>query len=138
MVCFAYNAPQLIPSILHSRYRIYFIMQFQKTLITIAAALAFGAASTTLFATPITTEGVGVGKHGDIRVAVTFDNGKIQKIDILKNAENPVLSKKVFISAAISFTQFIIPAFTTYPDMISSLGSPDIPSIPTTLRASLR
>ena len=96
MVCFAYNAPQLIPSILHSRYRIYFIMQFQKTLITIAAALAFGAASTTLFATPITTEGVGVGKHGDIRVAVTFDNGKIQKIDILKNAENPVLSKKVF------------------------------------------
>ena len=31
-------------------------MQFQKTLITIAAALAFGAASTTLFATPITTE----------------------------------------------------------------------------------
>ena len=113
-------------------------MQFQKTLITIAAALAFGAASTTLFATPITTEGVGVGKHGDIRVAVTFDNGKIQKIDILKNAENPVLSKKVFISAAISFTQFIIPAFTTYPDMISSLGSPDIPSIPTTLRASLR
>ena len=71
-------------------------MQFQKTLITIAAALAFGAASTTLFATPITTEGVGVGKHGDIRVAVTFDNGKIQKIDILKNAENPVLSKKVF------------------------------------------
>lgn len=94
MVCFAYNAPQLIPSILHSRYRIYFIMQFQKNLITIAAALAFGAASTTLFATPITTEGVGVGKHGDIRVAVTFDNGKIQKIDILKNAENPVLSKK--------------------------------------------
>ena len=71
-------------------------MQFQKNLITIAAALAFGAASTTLFATPITTEGVGVGKHGDIRVAVTFDNGKIQKIDILKNAENPVLSKKVF------------------------------------------
>ncbi|MFR4553626.1 MAG: FMN-binding protein, partial [Sutterella wadsworthensis] len=71
-------------------------MQFQKNLITIAAALAFGAASTTLFAAPITTEGVGVGKHGDIRVAVTFDNGKIQKIDILKNAENPVLSKKVF------------------------------------------
>ena len=71
-------------------------MQFQKTLITIAAAFAFGAASTTLFAAPITTEGVGVGKHGDIRVAVTFDNGKIQKIDILKNAENPVLAKKVF------------------------------------------
>lgn len=71
-------------------------MQFQKNLITIAAALAFGAASTTLFAAPITTEGVGVGKHGDIRVAVTFDNGKIQKIDILKNAENPVLSKKSF------------------------------------------
>lgn len=46
-------------------------MQFQKNLITIAAALAFGAASTTLFAAPITTEGVGVGKHGDIRV-LTF------------------------------------------------------------------
>ena len=55
-------------------------MQFQKNLITIAAALAFGAASTTLFAAPITTEGVGVGKHGDIRVAVTFTTARSRKL----------------------------------------------------------
>ena len=40
--------------------------------------------------------GTGVGKHGDITVAVTFDAGKIQDIKIVKNAENPILAKKVF------------------------------------------
>ena len=44
----------------------------------------------------MTAEGTGVGKHGDITVAVTFDAGKIQDIKIVKNAENPILAKKVF------------------------------------------
>lgn len=65
-------------------------MKFTQSIF--AAAFAFAAAAA--FAAPVTTQGVGVGKHGDIQVAVTFDNGKIQKIDILKNAENPVLAKK--------------------------------------------
>ena len=111
-------------------------MKFTQSIFAAAFAFAFAAAAA--FAAPVTTQGVGVGKHGDIQVAVTFDNGKIQKIDILKNAENPVLSKKVFISAAISFTQFIIPAFTTYPEITSSRGRPEMLSIPTTLRASFR
>ena len=47
-------------------------------------------------AAPVTAEGTGVGKHGDIPVAVTFDAGKIQDIKLVKNAENPILAKKVF------------------------------------------
>ena len=47
-------------------------------------------------AAPVTTEGTGVGKHGDIAVAVTFDNGKITKIDVVQNKENKVLAQKVF------------------------------------------
>lgn len=48
-------------------------------------------------AAPVTTQGTGVGKHGDMTVAVTFDNGRIQAIEIVKEAENPVLAKKVYI-----------------------------------------
>ena len=47
-------------------------------------------------AAPVTTPGTGVGKHGDMTVAVTFDNGRIQAIEIVKGAENPVLAKKVY------------------------------------------
>lgn len=47
-------------------------------------------------AAAVTTQGTGVGKHGDVTVAVTFDEGRIQKIDVLKSQENPVLAKKVF------------------------------------------
>ena len=47
-------------------------------------------------AAPVTTEGTGVGKHGDVTVAVTFDNGKIQNIKVVKEQENPVLAKKVY------------------------------------------
>ena len=36
------------------------------------------------------------GLERDITVAVTFDAGKIQDIKIVKNAENPILAKKVF------------------------------------------
>ena len=48
-------------------------MKFTQSIF--AAAFAFAAAAA--FAAPVTTQGVGVGKHGDIQVAVTFDNGKI-------------------------------------------------------------
>ena len=69
---------------------------FKKTLLSAAALLAAGTLSSSVFAAPVTAEGTGVGKHGDITVAVTFDAGKIQDIKIVKNAENPILAKKVF------------------------------------------
>ncbi len=69
---------------------------FKKTLLSAAALLAAGTLSASVFAAPVAAEGTGVGKHGDITVAVTFDAGKIQDIKIVKNAENPILAKKVF------------------------------------------
>ena len=59
-------------------------------------AAAVGLMSTAAVAAPVTTQGTGVGKHGDMTVAVTFDNGRIQAIEIVKEAENPVLAKKVY------------------------------------------
>jgi len=64
-----------------------------KSAVAMVFAVGFAAAS---MAAPVTGEGTGVGKHGDITVAVTFDAGKIQDIKIVKNAENPILAKKVF------------------------------------------
>ena len=64
-----------------------------KSAVAMVFAAGFAAAS---MAAPTTVEGTGVGKHGDITVAVTFDAGKIQDIKIVKNAENPILAKKVF------------------------------------------
>ena len=64
-----------------------------KSAVAMVFAAGFAAAS---MASPVTAEGTGVGKHGDITVAVTFDAGKIQDIKIVKNAENPILAKKVF------------------------------------------
>ena len=64
-----------------------------KSAVAMVFAVGFAAAS---MASPVTAEGTGVGKHGDITVAVTFDAGKIQDIKIVKNAENPILAKKVF------------------------------------------
>ncbi|MGN1209013.1 MAG: FAD-binding protein, partial [Duodenibacillus sp.] len=71
-------------------------MQFKKSLFTAAAALALSAASLSCIAAPVTAEGTGVGKHGDVTVAVTFDNGRIQDIKVVSNKENPVLAQKVF------------------------------------------
>ena len=90
-------------------------MQFKKSIITAAAALAFGAASASLFAAPVTAEGTGVGKHGDLTVAVTFDNGRIQDIKVVSSKENPVLAKKVFTE----LKDAIIAANSTDLDMIS-------------------
>ena len=69
----------------------------KSTMIKSAVAMVFavGCAAASM-AAPVTAEGTGVGKHGDITVAVTFDAGKIQDIKIVKNAENPILAKKVF------------------------------------------
>ena len=69
----------------------------KSTMIKSAVAMVFAAGfATASMAAPVTAEGKGVGKHGDITVAVTFDAGKIQDIKIVKNAENPILAKKVF------------------------------------------
>ena len=62
----------------------------------IAAAVIGGLFAATLSAAPITTEGTGIGKHGDVTVAVTFDNGRIQDIKIVKEQENKVLAAKVY------------------------------------------
>lgn len=67
-------------------------MLFRQTLLAAAVGLMSAAA----VAAPVTTQGTGVGKHGDMTVAVTFDNGLIQAIEIVKEAENPVLAKKVY------------------------------------------
>lgn len=60
-----------------------------------ATALALALCGTA-FASPVTTEGTGVGKHGDVTVAVTFDGGKITAIDVKSSLENPILAKGVF------------------------------------------
>ena len=67
-------------------------MLFRQTLLAAAVGLMSAAA----VAAPVTTQGTGVGKHGDMTVAVTFDNGRIQAIEIVKEAENPALAKKVY------------------------------------------
>lgn len=69
-------------------------MLFRQTLL--AAAVGLMSAAAAAVAAPVTTQGTGVGKHGDMTVAVTFDNGRIQAIEIVKEAENPVLAKKVY------------------------------------------
>ena len=68
-------------------------MQFSRALIAGLVCSVFAAA---VSAAPVTTQGTGVGKHGDVTVAVTFDSGKIKDIKIVKQQENPVLAAKVF------------------------------------------
>lgn len=65
----------------------------KTTLLAGIVCTVFAAAAA---AAPVTTEGTGIGKHGDVTVAVTFDNGKIQNIKVVKEQENPVLAKKVY------------------------------------------
>ena len=64
------------------------------SMLTAATLMAFVAFSAS--AAPVTQEGTGIGKHGDVTVAVTFNAGKIQSIKVVKEQENPVLSKEVF------------------------------------------
>ncbi len=52
--------------------------------------------SATFASMAMTVEGTSVGKHGDVTVAVTFDQGVIKNIDVVKSNENPVLAAKVF------------------------------------------
>lgn len=60
------------------------------------AAFISAFAISSVCAAPVQTEGSGIGKHGDIKLAVTFDNGKIQDIKVLEDHENKVLAAKVF------------------------------------------
>ena len=83
-----------------------------KSAVAMVFAAGFAAAS---MAAPVTAEGTGVGKHGDITVAVTFDAGKIQDIKIVKNAENPILAKKVFTD----LKDQVVALSTTDVDLIS-------------------
>ena len=65
----------------------------KKTLITALIATVFAGGA---MAAAVTTEGTGVGKHGDVTVAVTFDGGKITDIKVVKEQENKVLARGVY------------------------------------------
>ncbi len=67
-----------------------------KRSLTLTAALLAGIFSLSAQAAVQTVEGTGVGKHGDVTVAVTFDDNKIQDIKIVRQQENKVLAAKVF------------------------------------------
>ncbi len=68
-------------------------MKLNQALIAGLVCSVFSAAA---LAAPTVVEGTGVGKHGDVTVAVTFDGGKIKDIKLVKQQENPVLAAKVF------------------------------------------
>lgn len=68
-------------------------MNFRSSMIVAAMGAVFASS---VMAAPITTEGTGIGKHGDVTVAVTFDNGRIQDIKIVKEQENKILAKGVY------------------------------------------
>lgn len=68
-------------------------MRFLRSFAAAAVVAAFMGAAV---ASPVVQEGTGVGKHGNVKVAVTFDNGKIQDIKVLSQKENPVLAQRVF------------------------------------------
>lgn len=67
-----------------------------QTKLKLTAALIAGAFAMGAWAAPQTVEGTGVGKHGDMTVAVTFDNNKIKDIKIVREQENKVLAANVY------------------------------------------
>ena len=69
-------------------------MRIVKLSAAILTALFLSATAT---AATVTQEGSGIGKDGEIKVKVVFEDGKIKNVDILKQQENPVLSQKVFM-----------------------------------------
>ena len=68
-------------------------IMMKKTLITALIATVFAGGA---MAAAVTAEGTGVGKHGDVTVAVTFDGGKITDIKVVKAQENKVLARGVY------------------------------------------
>ena len=70
-------------------------MQFSYKTVA-AAILALSYFGTTNAANPNTVNVSAPGKHSLIEFAVTFDNGKLKNIEILKEKENPILAKKVY------------------------------------------
>ena len=68
-------------------------MKLRMKIMTALLGAAFAAAAA---AAPVVQEGEGAGRDGAVKVAVTFDNGKITDIKVLKQNENPLLGKKVF------------------------------------------
>jgi urocanate reductase len=66
----------------------------RKSAAAIAVLALTGVVSAS--AATVTAKGTGVGKDGDIKVQVTFKDGKINAIKVLQQRENPVLSRKVF------------------------------------------
>ena len=66
-------------------------MRIVKLSAAILTALFLSATAT---AATVTQEGSGIGKDGEIKVKVVFEDGKIKNVDILKQQENPVLSQR--------------------------------------------
>ncbi len=69
-------------------------MKIKMRVLAALMGAAFAAAAAT--AAPVTQEGVGNGRDGPVKVAVTFDGGKITDIKVLEQNENPLLAKRVF------------------------------------------
>ena len=68
-------------------------MTLRMKLMAALIGASFAAAS---FAAPVVEEGEGAGRDGAVKVAVTFDGGKITDIKVLEQNENPLLGQKVF------------------------------------------
>ena len=68
-------------------------MTLRMKLMAALIGASFAAAS---FAAPVVQEGEGAGRDGAVKVAVTFDGGKITDIKVLEQNENPLLGQKVF------------------------------------------
>ncbi len=91
-----------------------------KTSILFTALLS-AAAFASVSAAPVQTEGTGIGKHGDIKLAVTFDNGKIQDIKVLEDHENKVLAAKSLQTLKMPLSQIIPLKSTVLPAQLSLL-----------------
>lgn len=72
------------------------MFKLSKKIISLAALSGLMLAGCNAAAKSGTFEGVGNGKHGEIKVAVTIENAKISKIDVLEQDENKVLSEPVY------------------------------------------
>ena len=78
-------------------------MRFSRALV---AGLVCSAFAATVSASPVTTQGSGVGKHGDVTVAVTFDGGKIKDIKIVKELKQHIIDTNSVQLDAISGATF--------------------------------
>jgi urocanate reductase len=68
----------------------------KKSVLSMAITLPVVLVGCAITSEIIKSQGTAKGRHGDIIVETTFENGKITAIDILKQKENKVLSAAVY------------------------------------------